>query len=270
MNPGTIRDMILPHPTDPYARIAQFYDLEHDGFEEDLDLYLNLASVVGDPILELGCGSGRLLEPLAAAGHRVTGVDGSEPMLARARQRLGTRHELGDVQLVHRTFDDLSAIPGGPFGLAIIGLNGLMHVALCDAQRDMLCAVKSLLDPRGMLVLDLMHPTPAVLQTLDQTVVHEGSWQLDDGSHITKVANRRVFPVEQRIETELWYERTAPNDSVERTVTTYPMRWIYPSELELLLELAGYAEWKVYGSYELDPLTDQSDRLIITAEVGAS
>lgn len=267
---GTIRDMSLPHSPDPYARIAEFYDLEHDGFEEDLDLYLNLASIVGDPILELGCGTGRLLEPLVAAGHRVTGVDGSEPMLARAKSRLGTEQVLGAVQLVHRTFDDLGTVPGGPFGLVIIGLNGFMHVASADTQRDMLRSARSLLDPRGMLVLDLLHPTPAVLQALDQTVVHEGSWQLDDGSHLTKVANRRVFPVEQRIETELWYERTAPNGSVKRTVTTYPMRWLYPSELELLLELAGYAEWKVYGSYELDPLTDQSDQMIITAEAEAS
>jgi cyclopropane fatty-acyl-phospholipid synthase-like methyltransferase len=72
-------------PTDPYAAIAALYDLEHGEYDADLDLYLSLALATGDPVLELGCGSGRLLVPLAEAGHRVTGVDQSRPMLERAR-----------------------------------------------------------------------------------------------------------------------------------------------------------------------------------------
>ncbi len=70
---------------DPYAEIGALYDLEHATFDDDLDLYLNLALVTGDPVLELGCGSGRLLVPLAATGLRVTGLDRSQPMLDRAR-----------------------------------------------------------------------------------------------------------------------------------------------------------------------------------------
>ena len=67
-----------PDLVDPYAELPELYDLEHAGFTEDIDLYLRLAEVVGDPILELGCGTGRVLGPLAAAGHRITGVDRSQ------------------------------------------------------------------------------------------------------------------------------------------------------------------------------------------------
>ena len=52
-------------PDDPYANIAELYDLEHEGFGADIELLLNFAEVVGDPILELGCGSGRLLPDAA-------------------------------------------------------------------------------------------------------------------------------------------------------------------------------------------------------------
>src|SRR5215218_9993165 len=79
-----------PDLDDPYAEIPELYDLEHAGFSEDVDLYLRLAEVVGDPILELGCGTGRVLGALAAAGNRVTGVDRSGPMLDRARSALQT------------------------------------------------------------------------------------------------------------------------------------------------------------------------------------
>ena len=48
------------------------------------------------------------------------------------------------------------------------------------------------------------------------------------------------------------------------------MRYVVPAELELLLELTGFVEWKLYGSYDLDPFDDTSERLIVTAEVTPS
>src|SRR5919107_2851644 len=83
MNQRSERDL-----DDPYAQLPELYDLEHAEFTEDIDLFLRLAEVVGDPILELGCGTGRVLGPLAAAGNRITGVDRSGPMLDRARSML--------------------------------------------------------------------------------------------------------------------------------------------------------------------------------------
>src|SRR5438067_12280447 len=71
-----------------YDRIAPFYDIEHAHFNEDVDLYLNFAELRGGPLLELACGSGRLLVPLAQAGYEGTGVDSSAGMLNLARQGL--------------------------------------------------------------------------------------------------------------------------------------------------------------------------------------
>ncbi len=74
-----------------YDLIAPFYDIEHAQFDEDVDLYLNFAEargVHGGPLLELACGSGRLLVPLARAGYSVTGVDASGRMLELARRAL--------------------------------------------------------------------------------------------------------------------------------------------------------------------------------------
>src|SRR5215218_11514137 len=112
---------------DPYAELPELYDLEHAGFMEDIELYLRLAEVVGDPILELGCGTGRVLAPLAAAGHRVTGVDRSRPMLDQARSALNGQEGDGDiwqrVTLSHGSMAEAEGAPGGPFGLVIFWLN---------------------------------------------------------------------------------------------------------------------------------------------------
>src|SRR5216683_1095411 len=69
-----------------YDSIAPFYDIEHAEFDEDLDMYRNFAELCGGKILELACGSGRLLLPLAREGYTLTGVDTSAGMLEIARQ----------------------------------------------------------------------------------------------------------------------------------------------------------------------------------------
>lgn len=70
------------HPYLPYL-----YDW-YDDFDEDLPMWRRLAAEAGGPILELACGTGRIVSELARAGHRVTGVDISRPMLDRAAEKL--------------------------------------------------------------------------------------------------------------------------------------------------------------------------------------
>src|SRR5947207_14017784 len=71
-----------------YDLIAPFYDIEHAQFDEDVDMYRNFAELCTGPLLELACGSGRLLIPLASEGYTLTGVDTSGKMLSLARERL--------------------------------------------------------------------------------------------------------------------------------------------------------------------------------------
>ncbi len=254
---------------DPYSEIAELYDLEHHDYADDLDLYLNLAMVVGDPILEVACGSGRVVMPLAAAGYRVTGTDRSPTMLARA-ERAAANARLDDrVTLVQGEMEDVISAPGGPFGLAVVALNGLLHIETSAGQRRALRALRDALDPRGQLVLDILNPAPENLRTLDG-VHHEGSWTRTDGTRVDKVSSRRIHHASQTIATELWYDLVAPDGLVRRVATSFPMRYVQRAELELLLELAGFVEWQVYGSYDLDPFDEASERLIVTAEVTPS
>jgi hypothetical protein len=100
--------------------------------------------------------------------------------------------------------------------------------------------------------------------------MHEGSWSLSAEGRADRFAARMHLPAEQRIETELWYDLTQADGRLRRVRTNFPMRYLVRSELELLLELTGFAEWRVYGSYDLDPYDDRSERLLVTAEVTPS
>jgi SAM-dependent methyltransferase len=263
-----------PDLDDPYAELPELYDLEHAGFSEDVDLYLRLAEVVGDPILELGCGTGRVLGPLAAAGNRVTGIDRSGPMLDRARSVLQVPADSSTdprrMTLVEGSMTEAERAPGGPFGLVIFSLNGLMHLSGMIEQRTALASARRALDPRGMLILDLLNPTPELLTSFDGRVRHEGSWQRSDGTMVDRFSVRTHDSAQQTIDTELWYDLVDPAGHLRRVRSGFPMRYLVASELALLLELTGFVEWKVYGSYDLDPYDDGSERLIATAEVTPS
>lgn len=252
---------------DPYDKIAEFYDLEHATYDEDLSLYLNLAIATGDPIIELGCGSGRLLLPLASHGFRVTGVDRSAAMIARAERAAKQAGLIDRVTLHTGSMNNLNLVQSGSYGLAIIGLNGFCHATSTVEQRRTLEAVRTALDPRGQLIIDVFNPSLAMLHSVHQSVVHEGSWLLTSGERVDKFSSRRVSTATQMIETDLWYDTTNAAGAVRRVATSFPMRYVTAAELALMLEMAGFAEWQFYGGYDLEPYRDDAERLIVTAEL---
>ena len=71
-----------------YARFAKFYDAYIADYSDDIPFYLAAVAGIQPPLLEVGCGSGRILLALLCSGHTVTGVDISEEMLALARSKL--------------------------------------------------------------------------------------------------------------------------------------------------------------------------------------
>ncbi len=250
---------------DPYATIAELYDLEHVGFDDDVEMYRQFAYATGDPVLELACGSGRILAPLAADGHRVTGLDRSGPMLDRARLALSRLEPVPKYHLVEADMTAASTATGAPFGLVIVGLNSLLHAETSEEQRQVLTAARLACDPRGQLIVDILNPTPEHLQALTGTAL-DGQWALPTGNRVMKFSDRRVSSSEQTIATTIWYDIVGPDGTLRRENTGFTLRYLHRSELLLMLEFAGWVDFEVYGSYDLDPVTDSSERLIVTAQ----
>lgn len=247
-----------------YAPIAALYDSEHDQFADDIDWYLHLADVAGPRVLELGCGSGRLLGPLAAAGNQITGVDSSAEMLQRAQARSHSAIARGEVTLVQGDMRDLSALVPESYDLVVIPLNGLLHVDDAQAQRRVLLQAAHVLRHGGLLAIDVFHPVPDSLAAFDGRVMHEGSWQ-DERGTVSKFSSRTVDWTNQRIESEVWYDEIGDGGRLLRHRTEIPMRWVTPAELALMLEVAGLSDWSMAGSYDGSPLTDISDRMLVVA-----
>src|SRR5579872_5266195 len=105
----------------PFDRFARLYDWEHDDYVVDVDLHVGLARRFGGPVLELACGTGRLLAPLAEAGFSVTGVDSSPAMLSRARNRLDAMRL--PVELIESCIESLAIDPVRRFRTIIVALD---------------------------------------------------------------------------------------------------------------------------------------------------
>lgn len=249
---------------DAYAAIAPYYDLEFADFDADVHLYLGYAGVVGSPILELGCGTGRLIVPLAMAGYRVCGLDASPAMIALARERLS----LGGLTHVDLRVGDMTDLTGYPehhFRMVFAAINSFLHLESRGDQLAALGAVRRVLHRDGILVLDLFHPIPAALQALDEQLHLDGQWTLPDGARLDRLSHRRLHVAEQRIETTLYYDRTDRLGALTRTVAEYGTRYVHRFEMEGLLAEAGFAIEGVYGSYQLDPLEDSSAVMVFVA-----
>lgn len=252
-------------PDDPYSSIVAQYDLEHDGFLDDVSLIVQLAESGLTPVLELGCGSGRILEALVENEIQVTGLDSSEPMLDAARRRLGS---VANAQLASFVLGDIRTPPpnvAGPFGIVVYTLNALMHLDTPQDQLASLAAVRQTLKSDGVVLIDVMNPHPEQLVHLGSGVILEGSWRTEPGTTVDKWSHRSIHPADQTIETDIWYDTIDMAGELRRIRTSFVHRYLYANELRMMLEKTGYEEIVFYGSYELDPYGDDSDRLIALA-----
>lgn len=250
--------------------IAEFYDfIPQYASRPDIDFYLDLARSAGGNVLELGCGTGRVLVPMAAAGCRVVGLDISENMLAKCRERL--RSQPRDVQervrLVHGNM--VSFDLGETFSLVTTPFRPVQHLISVDDQLSCLRCVNHHLVAGGRLVLDLFQVDPR--RTYDPAYSQESEnvpeFRLPDGRRLRRADRDVAFHrAEQYKDVELIYYVTYPDGRTERLVQAFPFRCFFRYEVEHLLARCGFRVTGLYGDFDNSPLTDDSPEMIFVAE----
>ena len=251
-------------PTSHYDVFARFYDLDTEGITADLTYWLNLARRTGGPILEVACGTGRVLVPLARAGYKVVGVDISPDMLAIARDKLAAAGLLTKVELILADALDLSL--GRTFALAFVALNSFGHFAEPGEPERVLQRLYDHLQSGGLLTLDLPNPGPGAFGETTGLLWHEYTREgPTPGWKTVKLRSQFLDALAQRIEVSCFYDEVSPTGEVRRTLADFPLRYFYLHEICLLLQQAGFVLEAAYGSYDLDPLDNESDRMIVVA-----
>ncbi len=245
---------------DPFAR---FYDADLRDYHEDVPFLRELARRSGGPLLELMCGTGRLLLPLAEAGFAITGVDRSPAMLAIAREHVQAAGLQAQVTLIEGDVRDVS-LPEGAFNLAFVGVNSFMHLETVRDQLACLSLARRALQRRGLLVIDLFNPDPAEIIREDNRLILEREYELD-GRHVQKFVAIDSDAAAQLSHVTYIYDETTADGRLTRHTMRFTLRWLHRFELEHLLARAGFMLRAVYGSYDLAEYDSSSPRLIAVA-----
>lgn len=249
-----------------YAHVARFYDAENSDKTDDIAFYEELAEEYPGAILDVGCGTGRVVLPLARAGLNVHGIDNNGEMLRQARRHIEsepnafaslTLHEgdvLGDV-----TFDT-------PFSMVLFTYNLLMHFHQQADQLNLLRRARGWIADDGVLVIDLPN-AGEIFATPDSDAINlERTFvEAENGHLVLQQAVSTLDRATQFMRVTWIYDETLGDGTVKRTVAPTLFRYFFPYEVQLLLKMTGFRIEQMYGDVDGSPFEDGCPRMVVLA-----
>ncbi len=230
----------------------------------DIAFYVEEAGRTTGPVLEIGCGTGRVLLPVARSGAEITGLDGSVEMLERCRAQLSmegaevrSRVELQLGDAASFTLKEQYQLITAPFRI-------IQMLTTVEEQLGCVRSVARHLAPGGRFVFDVFNPNFAMM-VADRSAEREDTPEmtLPDGRTFRRtyrVARARM--AEQVNDLEMFYYVNG-----QRYVHAFGMRWFLRAELEHLLARAGLRVASVYGDFDRSPYGDGSPEIIVEAHL---
>ena len=237
----------------------------------DVDFYRRLARETGGPILDVGCGTGRVATALVADGHEVVGIDLSAPMLRLAEQRRAALPADVAARLSLHQADMTTLDLGREFALVVTPSRVFQFALTTDAQRQALAALRSHLRPDGRLVLDLFDPLLDHVVPSDAVIRRNGELvHPSTGNRVTwEVTGWMRDPGRQLIVEDWTASEIDGSGEVLRTDTErLTLRWSLRSEMRLLFELARLRVVAEYGDFEGGPPAYGREQVWVLARSG--
>lgn len=241
----------------------ELYDLMFSGLDFDLPFWLKVGCEAGGPVLDLACGTGRVLLALLGAGVDADGVDLYRPMLALARKKAKARGfaprlavaDMGAFTLPRR------------YARVISAFNAFAHADTTDAQLAVLRRARRHLRRGGAFVVHMSYPGPKYWAEPDGVPTMEIEVRRPDtGRRVQMWDSRYKDVVGQCQGSEIEIRELDEAGKVARKAgfrTT--QRWVYRPELELLFRLAGFTRWEFFGGFAGEPLTHEDQQMVAWA-----
>jgi SAM-dependent methyltransferase len=235
------------------------FDLENSDFEPDGPFHLTLAQQVGGPVLELGCGTGRITIPLARNGIDITGLDIVPGMLIRARSKTGGL----PIQWVEADVRDFHL--GRQFSLICAPGCVFEHLLERTEQEAMLTCVHEHLSDDGLFVISILFPRPESMVNTEE----EQEWfsYTDESGRNIRVTGTDYYDPVRQLKHETAYRHWDDAEGKEVIKRArLALRFIYPQEMETLLHYNGFTVLDRYGNWDSSPLTGESHLIIYVCQ----
>jgi SAM-dependent methyltransferase len=240
-----------------YESFAEFYDyVVPYRSRPDVAFFVQTAREAQGPVLEVGCGTGRILLPCARAGVQITGLDVSLPMLDVLRGNLTRepRQVQGRVRIVEgdmREFDLRER-----FALVMLPFRSFQHLLTQDDQRAALRRLRAHVSNGGRFILDLFNPSIPFLGDERWGIhpVREPEFTMPDGRAVRRsyrIVERDFFNQVQHV--EFLIDVTHPDGREEHREERFALRYLFRYEAQYLLESEGFEIEALYGDYDKSP-----------------
>jgi len=246
------------------------YDVQVQGVPGDVEFFVDLAKEAGRkdlPVLELACGTGRVTIPIARHGVRVVGLDASEAMLARAREKSAG---MGTVRWVQGNMASFRIEER--FGLIYIPFRSFQHLLTVGDQLSCLTCVREHLVPGGRFAVDIFNPSITMIAEWLGPRRGSVAKRRDDfynprTERMVKGWETHTYRLADQIVESAFIDEEVGEDgtALSRAYRDLVLRIIYRFEMEHLLARAGFEIEALYGDCERSELTDASPELVFVA-----
>lgn len=264
----------MPAAVDSYRVTSKYYDGAYSAKQDlvDLPFYLDLAEQSPGPVLEIACGTGRVLLPIARKGIEVHGVDNSLPMLTILKSSLASDPTDVRQRVTLHEGDMRDFRLGRQYPLVIIPFRPMQHMHTVQDQVSALRTAALHLDEKGILAFDVFYPKFELIHTKIGEEVAEMEWSLspDPDSGATKTVRRYfrkdfVDKINQTFHFTFTYRtfRAGRDGELigEETEALQLSYFTYP-HLRALFLLAGLEVVAEYGSFAMTPLDNSAEEMI--------
>ncbi len=257
-----------------YSDYAAIYDAEYAGYDDDVAFYLSWAQKAHPPVLELGCGTGRILLPLADHGVEMWGLDNCSAMLERARAKLSSR-PLETRRRVTLVEQDMTSFRlNRKFGLIYLPFREFMHLTRVDQQLACLHAIRRHLCRDGRLLINVYDVDLVTLvhsrQAADPVLYRQpgGDYLDEQGRQVLLCSASRYDPEQQCLFEERFYETIGPGGQIlERRFVRLSQRWFFRWEMVHLLSRSGFKVEQLLGGYFGERYSGLGQEMIFVARL---
>lgn len=241
-----------------YKKIADLYDLLYEDLN-DSKFWNNLCHKYGGPVLELGCGTGRIMLGLAKAGFDVAGIDKSKELLAVLKKKAlkdGMNPQIKEADMRSFSVDRM-------FRTVIIPFSSFQHLLNTKDQEACLKTVKKHLLQEGNLIIDVFNPDESRPENI---MCHQKTIKDSSGRIISKFHTQTFNKTLQHTNSIFFIDITEKTGTLKRITTDFTLKYHFYRDLKKLLESCGFRVVETYGDYSQTRFSEKdSPRMIVVA-----
>jgi len=248
-----------------HRTLARLYDWQHRELVEDISFFVELAKQHGSPVLEVGCGTGRVIIPLAREGIRVVGVDLSSHMLAIARRKIDDEAaEVRErIELQQGDMRDFSL--GREFPCVFVPQAAVFHLDGQEAVRGSFRNFHEHTKPGGVILVDVVSPDRMKNQEVGREVMVGERIAPETGLRNRELNEKLYIDRERQVVCCKHSFIVGEGDRERRIEVQQKYRWLEEQEAVALFREVGCREVTVFGDYDRSPFGESSPRLILLA-----